>query len=191
MAEVERLSVSKRPSIDFYSAEEIHALVRNAADEQDGAVYLTAALTGLRMGELLALRWRDVDFAASSVRVVSNYTAGQLGTPKSGLGRVVPLVDDVAEGLARLARRANSTDPDDLVFVGEAGWFLDGSALRRRLKRARDQAGLRPLRFHDLRHTFGHRYPCRRSEGGPRVARPRRLQHHPDLHALQATDGRR
>ena len=102
VAEVERLSVSKRPSIDFYSPEEVHALVRNAADEQDGAVFLTAALTGLRMGELLALRWRDVDFAASSVRVVANYTAGQLGTPKSGLGRVVPLVDDVPRALARL-----------------------------------------------------------------------------------------
>ncbi len=43
------------------------------------------------------------------------------------------------------------------MFVGEAGGYLDGSALRRRYKSALAAAGLRPLRFHDLRHTFGTR----------------------------------
>jgi integrase len=168
VAEVERLQVPKRVSIDFYSSEEVHALARNAGDEQDAALFLTAALTGLRMGELLGLRWRDVDIAGSSIRVTANYTAGQLGTPKSGRGRVVPMVDDVAKTLARLADRAEWTGPDDLVFVGETGSYLDGSALRRRFKRARDQAELRPLRFHDLRHTFG--------STAIRVADPREVQ---------------
>ncbi len=53
------------------------------------------------------------------------------------------------------AARTSTTGPDDLVFVGQAGEYLDGSALRRRFKQARDRVGLRPLRFHDLRHTFG------------------------------------
>jgi integrase len=168
VAEVERFQAPKRARIDFYTPEEVHALVRNAADQQDAALFLTAASTGLRMGELLALRWRDVDFPASSIRVTANYTAGQLGTPKSGLGRVVPMVDDVAQTLARLAGRDEWTGADDLVFVGEAGTYLDGSALRRRFKRARDHAGLRPLRFHDLRHTFG--------STAIRVADPREVQ---------------
>ena len=43
------------------------------------------------------------------------------------------------------------------MFPGEAGSYLDGSALRRRFKVALGKAGLRPLRFHDLRHTFGTR----------------------------------
>jgi integrase len=108
------------------------------------------------MGELLALRWRDVDFQAQSVRVTAGFTAGTLGTPKSGLGRAVPLADAVARTLARLANNdACGAAPDALVFAGIAGTFLDGSALRRRFKAARDSAGLRPLRFHDLRHTFG------------------------------------
>jgi integrase len=155
VADIERLAVPKRAEIAFYSPEEVHALVRAGGDEQDGALFLTAAMSGLRMGELLALRWRDVDFAAQTVRVTASYTAGKLGTPKSGLGRAVPLVDEVEQALARLAGRKRWTGPDDLVFVGMAGGYLDGSALRRRFKRARDAAGLRPLRFHDLRHAFG------------------------------------
>ena len=168
MADVERLPIAKRTDIAFYSPEEVHALVRAAADEQDAALFLTAALTGLRMGELLALRWRDVDFPAQSLRVTASYTAGKLGTPKSGLGRAVPLIDEVATTLARLSQREHWTGPDDLVFVGQVGQHLDGSALRRRFKKGRDVAGLRPLRFHDLRHTFG--------SVAIRTADPRELQ---------------
>lgn len=61
IADVERRPQRKRGNIDVYSKEEVLALVRAAASEQDGALYLTAAFTGLRRGELLALRWRDID----------------------------------------------------------------------------------------------------------------------------------
>src|SRR5436305_44710 len=87
---------------EFYSPEEVWALVRAAASEQDAAIYLTAAFTGLRRGELLALRWRDVDFPASAIRVRGSYAGGQLTTPKSGKVRSVPMAPDVAEVLARL-----------------------------------------------------------------------------------------
>ena len=55
-----------------------------------------------------------------------------LTTPKSGKVRAVPLAPDVAEALARLGQRENWVGDDDLVFAGEAGGYLDGSALRRR-----------------------------------------------------------
>ncbi len=58
-ATVERQPVRYSGDYDFYSREEIDALVRAAAGEQDAAIYLTAAMTGLRRGELVALRWRD------------------------------------------------------------------------------------------------------------------------------------
>jgi integrase len=67
--------------------------------------------------------------------------------------RAVPLAPDVASAIAQLARREHWTDDDDLVFAGEAGGYVDGSALRRRFKLALPAAALRPLRFHDLRHT--------------------------------------
>lgn len=76
-----------------------------AASEQDGAIYLTAAFTGLRRGELIALRWRDVHFDRSAIRVSGSYANGKLTTPKSGHGRVVPMVSEVAEVLARLSQR--------------------------------------------------------------------------------------
>jgi integrase len=156
-AEVEKFPQRSSGDIQVFSPEEVWALVRAAASDQDGAVYLTAAFTGLRMGELLALRWRDVDFTGSTVRVRASYYAGQLTTPKSGKVRAVPLAPDVASALAQLGRRPHWTGEDDLVFPGEGGDYLDGSALRRRYKAALASAALRPLRFHDLRHTFGTR----------------------------------
>jgi integrase len=154
---VERHPVRLAGDIDVFSPDEVWALVRKANSEQDGALYLTAAFTGLRRGELLALRWRDVDFAGSTVRVRASYAAGALTSPKSGKVRSVPLAPEVAEALAKLSKRERFTSDDDLVFVGETGSYLDGSALRRRYKQALKAAALRPLRFHDLRHTFGTR----------------------------------
>ena len=55
----------------------------------------------------------------------------------------------------RLSDRDEFTRPDDYVFANRFGRHIDPSALRRRFERARDAAGLQPLRFHDLRHTYG------------------------------------
>ena len=164
--------------IDFYEPEEVLALARAAragahrdpsrpavsveetderrrADEQDAALFIVAAFTGLRMGELLALRWRHVDFAAAKLLVEGSWSAGRLTTPKSRKWRAVPLADQPAAVLAQLSERDRFTGRDDLVFANPVGGYLDGSALRRRFRRAQKAAGLRPLRFHDLRHSFG------------------------------------
>jgi integrase len=157
VAAVERHPQRSSGDIDVFSPEEVMALVRSAGSEQDAAIFLTAAFTGLRRGELLALRWRDVDFAGSVIRVRASYAGGKLTTPKSGKVRSVPMAPSVASALARLGQRGLFVGEDDLVFVGDVGGHLDGSALRRRYAAALKRAGLRPLRFHDLRHTFGTR----------------------------------
>jgi integrase len=155
VADVEKPPVARSGDIEVFSPEEVHALVRAAASEQDATLFLTAAFTGLRRGELLALHWRDVDFAGSVVRVRASYAQGALTTPKPGKVRSVPMAPDVATALAKLGTRPEFVGEDDLVFIGQAGSYLDGSALRRRYNTALEHAGLRHLRFHDLRHTFG------------------------------------
>jgi integrase len=157
VADVEKPRQRRSLAIEVFSPEEVMALARAAASEQDGAIFLTAAFTGLRRGELIALHWRDVDFAGHAVRVRASFAGGQLTTPKSGKVRSVPMAPDVAKALARLAERGDWTGDDDLVFPGVGGSILDGRALSRRYAAATERAELRPLRFHDLRHTFGTR----------------------------------
>ncbi len=153
---VERPRYRVSDDLNAFSPEEVWAVVRAAGSEQDAALFLTAAFTGLRMGELLALQWRDVDFAGEAIRVRRSYNAhGGLGTPKSGKVRSVPLVPDVGRALAALGARKELVHEDDLVFPNAFGSFMDASSLRVRYKTALSRAGLRALRFHDLRHTFG------------------------------------
>jgi integrase len=140
-----------RPAV---SSEEIETRARENA--QDGELVRIAAYAGLRRGELVALRWRDVDFAGRKIivrRALSGDT--ELRSTKSRRAREVPLPDQAAAALDRLSRRGEFIGLDDNVFANRLGRRLDPSALRRRYERARDAAGLEPLRFRDLRHTYG------------------------------------
>jgi integrase len=148
--DVERPYVRPSLDLDVYSPGEVRALVAAAASERDAAIFLTAAFTGLRLGELVALRWRDVDLDRRLVRVRGTWSGTELSAPKTGKVRSVPLAPQVAEVLARLPAPSHH----GLVFAGADGSYLDSSALRRRYRKAQAAAGLPPLRFHDLRHTF-------------------------------------
>lgn len=157
MSLVERPRVRHSSEIDVLSAAEVRALVAAASTEMLQALLLTAGFTGLRMGELLALRWGEVDFAAETIRVVRSFTIGGESSPKSGKPRSVPMVREVATALARVSEREHFTSDGDLVFAGNAGGHLDSKEVRAEYKAALHRAKLRNLRFHDLRHTFGTR----------------------------------
>jgi integrase len=124
-------------------------------DEQDAEAVRLAGYTGLRRGELVALRWRDVRWTDAKLIVSRAISAGIEGAPKSGGFREVPLSDQAAAALERLSKRDRYTEPDDLVLCNVYGRTISPIALGRRYNRARDAAGLRPLRWHDLRHSFG------------------------------------
>ncbi len=80
-AVMERPRLRRTKEITVLTAEEVRDLVAAAESEQDGAVYLTAAFTGLRLGELLALRWRDVDLGKNSLHVRASFTRDVESTP--------------------------------------------------------------------------------------------------------------
>jgi integrase len=173
--DAEKVTVKRTDDFNVLSVEEVHAVASEAASELLRAVFLTAAFTGLRMGELLALRWRHIDFASRILHVQRNYVEGEEDTPKSHRRRSVPVSDQAVVVLEALSRREHFTGPDDLVLCDEVGHHLDDNTVRDEFYAALERAGLGHLRyveppshanpkgvmrddpivFHDLRHTFG------------------------------------
>lgn len=150
--------------IKFLEQNELERVVSTSyPDDAFGSIeptlYLTAAMTGLRQGELIGLRWRDVDFRARRVRVVAPYVRGEFNDPKSDdSGRSVPMAERVANTLADLHERSLYGTDGDLVFANpQTGRPLDRSKLVRRFKKALQRASARQITFHELRHTFGTR----------------------------------
>jgi Phage integrase family len=115
-----------------------------------------AALTGMPQGEILALRWSEIDLTARTIRVRRSYSGGRLSEqPKTKSGACTI---DAPETLAALLRVWKVKCPPSklgLCFPSAAGEHLDGGELiRRGLRPALERAGLRAIRFHDLRHGY-------------------------------------
>jgi integrase len=134
----ERQPVSRSGDFEVLSAVEVEALARAARegrhrkppkhptglewrarlrqqDQQDAAIFLTAAYAGLRLGELRSLRWRDLDFAKRLIHVRHSYVMRSEDAPKSGRVRSVPMIDQVATALDQLSRRNGWAGEEDLV----------------------------------------------------------------------------
>ncbi len=152
--------------------EECSAFLEAARGERLEALYVLAVHCGLREGELLALRWEDVDLEADkpALLVRRTLTRGEEGrgyvvgvSTKSGKGRSVRLNRIAVAALKKHRKRqleermhlAGLWQEQDLVFPNEHGSLLHPSNLRNRsFKRIKDRAGVPAgLRFHDLRHT--------------------------------------
>jgi integrase len=99
----------------------------------DLAMYLTAAMTGLRQGELLALRWRDVDWAARKIRVSGGMRNGKRRSPKSATSaRAVPMADRVGGSLDRPFQASAYQADDDLACLGTRTRAARSTAARSR-----------------------------------------------------------
>jgi len=99
--------------------------------------FLCALRTGMRLGEVLALRWDDVDFVKRQIRVVWNFTHGKLDSPKNGKGRTIPMSPELAESL-----RGSRHLRGPLVFCQEDGSYLTRDIVKHPFNRATKKAGL-------------------------------------------------
>jgi integrase len=141
---------------------QVRAVAAAMPGQHGRAAVLVAAWTGVRKGELIELRWRDVLWGDQRLHVRRAYSPDEdVKTTKGGHGRSVPMIPDLVALLDGLSRRDHSTGDDDLVLVNERGGRLCGHTLTRQFYAALRAAGLGhlreadpPLRFHDLRHTF-------------------------------------
>jgi integrase len=124
-------------------------------NEQDAALFVVAAYTGMRMGELRALRWKDIDFLGGRITISRAFSWDTESSTKSRQMRTVPLARQANEVLLGLRERGVFTAREDFVFCRPDGGNVDRTAARKRFVAALQAAGLRVRRFHDLRHTFG------------------------------------
>ena len=135
------------PPFDFLDFAESAALVAHC----DGAVKRQVILilnTGLRIGEVCALRWSDVDIRRGQLIIRHGSFKKQLHTPKSGRKRIIPLNAVAMEAL--LGQR----HPRQFVFCGIKGGMQGQSGPRGALRAACLNAKIRPVTWHVLRHTF-------------------------------------
>jgi integrase len=147
--------------VRVFTREQLEALLRIAHPRHRLFFGLLAA-TGLRWGEAVALRWRDLELELSPrVKVRRAEARRRKGgprykSPKSKRGRRdVPIDATLARDLRRHRAESEWADDDDLVFTSTRGTALDYSAMRRRyLEPAASEAGCEWAGFHTFRHTF-------------------------------------
>ncbi len=157
-----------REEIDPLTPEETNRLIEASHGDRLEALYVLAIHTGLRQGELLALKWKDLDLEAGTLRVQrtltrtkGTYSLGEPKTKKSRrtvrltTGAVTALRGHLERQLEEIGCLGSLYKPGGLVFAGGTGGILNPSNLRNRsfanlLRRADLPAN---TRFHDLRHT--------------------------------------
>ncbi|MBI4527183.1 MAG: site-specific integrase [Deltaproteobacteria bacterium] len=124
--------------------------------------FLTAARTGLRLGELLALKWPNVDLHSRLIVVNQAMSRGKISTTKSGKSREVHMSQHLTDTLRTLhlkrreeALAKGQREIPEFVFLTPASTCLDAANVRHNVFwRALSLAGLRRVRFHDFRHSF-------------------------------------
>lgn len=160
------LGATTAPDLSWWTLTEWQAFSKATSGFRLAALFRLAADSGLRRGELLGLRWTDVNLDAKTVAVVHNrIQVGSTvidGSPKtkSGAGRVVHLSTGTINAL-RSWRRTQSTDrlaageawgDSGLVFTDALGQGLLPKSVSQAFRRACDKVNVRRIRFHDLRH---------------------------------------
>lgn len=146
-------------------------------------LFLTALRTGMRIGELIALKPGDLDFNGNFIEIRLNCVRGIISTPKSGKIRRVDMSSELRRVLKSYltsrkqeALRRGWGPPPEWLFYNKAGNLIDINHLRKRVfYKILEKAGLRKIRIHDMRHT----YATLRIQSGHNIADvSKQLGHH-------------
>lgn len=158
----------ERTRVKPLEAEQILELLEFIKADRHGPLITLALATGMRQGELLALRWTpDVDLEDGVIHVHHTLTHGadgkpKLGAPKTSASRrsirlsrtaIAALHRQQALNAEHQTAAAHRWQENDLVFPTTIGTFSDGPTVTRALKTLLEAAGLPKQRFHDLRHA--------------------------------------
>jgi integrase len=161
-AEAVRPPKLKRDEIQPLNADQVRALL-DASDERSRALYTVAVRTGMRPGEILALRWSDVDLEAGTVQINRALSEGEFSTPKTPRSRrrislspatVAALKAHRKRQLEERIAKAGLWEDHGLVFPSSVGTPKSQRNLNREFKNAAKRAGLPDhFKLYDLRHT--------------------------------------
>jgi integrase len=138
----------------FYSVDQVRMLL-GVLTEPCASVVAVAVLTGMRIGEILALRWKRIDPLSATLEVAENYSSGEFGSPKTKSSqRVLPISSALRRVLENQHARMNPTSPEELVFRTPSGTPLnDKNLYNRELAPACDRIGQPRVSWHSFRHT--------------------------------------
>lgn len=154
--------------MDFLELHEIQLLLKYS-DEPFRTIFLTAVLTGMRRGEIFALQWQDIDWNSSRIFVRrslywqtndemaerKNVKRWKFVSPKTERSCRTIVMSPILKKALQIHRISSPVSELDLVFCNKKGNPLDPDNLvKREFHTALDRAGLRRIRFHDLRHTY-------------------------------------
>lgn len=137
------------PRFDFFTAEEGRTLVAAARNAEERALLLFALHSGARAGEQLGIHWGDIDWRSKTIRFRRALLRGKIGPTKSGRERTVPLTGALEKALLEIRHLRGP-----LVFCNPDGSPLTIWQLHDRFQFVCRRAGLRKIRWHDLRHSF-------------------------------------
>jgi integrase len=192
---VRELSPAQKPRPErkeaaYFENDELSPLFAKINEGLYKTVCLVALKTGMRLGELLGLRWGDVDLQEAVIRIRRTYTDGKIGTPKNHERRDLDLTSDVVELLGRWWGECGHPTDEILVFPGDTkSGFISPSALLQRelypaMESAASRASVRPER--SARSTAsviptrnGRSRPALRSPGCRGTSATRRLRSPP------------